>query len=219
MFRFNPNRFRISKLKRILIVLLALVCTSVFYIELQIRPKIVDLTRIKADTIATESINKAVLEELDKMKVTYTDLMTIEYKDDKSISGISTNMVEMNKLKSAVTIAAQEKVAELNPKEICFKTGDLSGFDLMSGRGPDIIIKLYFSGSIKSEFKSSFISAGVNQTRHTIEVEVTATIYVTSESILESTSIIKTNVPVAETVIVGDVPALYTGKNLFSSEN
>ncbi|HHZ05717.1 MAG TPA: sporulation protein YunB [Clostridiales bacterium] len=211
-FRFKRRRNRHGRLCRIIVCVFLFLVLSLFYLELQVRPKITDLAKIKAQAMATESINTAVMEQLDSLNITYDDLMSVNYKDDKTIGGISTNMIEMNKLKSAISIASQDKIGKMNQREIHFKSGDLSGIDLLSGRGPEIVVKLNFSGSITTQINSKFLSAGVNQTQHIIEVEITANIHITSESMLESTLVVTTNVPIAETVIVGQVPSLYGSK-------
>lgn len=212
MRRFKKRRSKLSLVKKIFILIVFLTAFTFSYFELQVRPKITDLTRVKAEILATEAINKAVIEQLDVLDFTYDDLVNVDYKSDNTVGSISTNMIEMNRLKSAVSVASQNKINELYQKEICFKAGDLSGFDLLSGRGPDVVVKLNFSGSIMTDFKSSFQSAGLNQTKHTVSVIVTANIYITSESLLKTTSEITTTVPVAETVIVGSVPSFYAQK-------
>ena len=58
------------------------------------------------------------------------------------------------------------------------------------------------------ELKSSFESAGINQTRHQIymEIRTSAYSYLTGMS---STTEVSTDVAVAETVIVGEVPQMF----------
>lgn len=211
MRKFRPKGFRTSRLKKTIIAIVLLISLLFLYLEFQVRPRIADLTAIRAEILATEAINNAVLEEIESADYAYSNLMTVEYKDDNSIGGISTNVITMNKIKSAVSLSAQKKIAELSHKQISLYTGDLSGFSLLSGRGPQITIKLNFSGSIKTEFESSFESAGMNQTLHTINVKVTAHLFVSSRN-LEKTLQVTTNIPIAETVIVGTVPSLYANR-------
>jgi hypothetical protein len=60
-----------------------------------------------------------------------------------------------------------------------------------------------------TEFKNSFEATGINQTRHRIIIEANVTVGVLIPG--EKTSAnIKTDITVAETVIVGSVPDSYT---------
>lgn len=58
---------------------------------------------------------------------------------------------------------------------------------------------------------SQFVSAGINQTQHIIELEIKAEIYLTSDGTIPNVEVV-TNVPVAETVIVGTTPTLYASR-------
>lgn len=66
------------------------------------------------------------------------------------------------------------------------------------------------SGSAETEFKSEFQSGGMNQTIHNLSLSITTDITVLIPPASENTSV-STDVVIAETVIVGEVPdyALY----------
>ena len=84
-----------------------------------------------------------------------------------------------------------------------------AGIDLLSGIGPIIHIEVVPLGQATAAFGSEFTSAGINQTRHSITMQVSATVTI----ILPRESIeteVTTHVDVAETVIVGVVPDSYT---------
>ncbi len=61
------------------------------------------------------------------------------------------------------------------------------------------------AGNVKADFKSTFESAGVNQTRHQIFLNVGASVYSFLPGV-NATTDVNTDVLVAETVIVGEVP-------------
>ncbi len=62
---------------------------------------------------------------------------------------------------------------------------------------------------VQTEFINKFYEEGINQTRHSIVLEVSAVIdlYVPGSREMETT--VTTQVVVAETVIVGQVPNVY----------
>ena len=79
----------------------------------------------------------------------------------------------------------------------------------MSGVGPRIPIKLLPVATADAKFATAFTSAGINQTRHQIIVEVTVDIGVVLPGLRTGTEV-TSQVNIAETIIVGNVPNTYT---------
>ncbi|MGN0550409.1 MAG: sporulation protein YunB [Acutalibacteraceae bacterium] len=201
-------------IKRIFILALLIFTAGFIYFEIQVKPMIIGLTEIKAQFLATEAINTAVNNKLKTQSMDYEDLVSIKCSSDNKIEGITSNTLNMNKIKAEYSLEAQKQIDKLQHKEISLYYGDLSGIELLKGRGPQVHIYLNFSSSIETEIKSSFQSAGVNQTQHIIELIIRAEIYLTSDEYIPNVEVV-TNVPIAQTIIVGQTPSLYTG-NLIS---
>ena len=64
-------------------------------------------------------------------------------------------------------------------------------------------------GSSSSEFRNQFETAGINQTRHQIILQIDVTISILLPGFTTATNV-SSAVTVAETVIVGSVPESYT---------
>ncbi|HIR03106.1 MAG TPA: sporulation protein YunB [Candidatus Scatovicinus merdipullorum] len=207
----RKRRRKTSVFKRVLILLVLLFVASFLFLELQVRPMIFNLTEIKAQALATEAINKAVEAQQLESDFTYEDLVDVQYSSSNAVQSISANTVNINALKAAYSLSAQEEIDQLRHREIKFYTGDLSGMDLLRGLGPVIKVRLNFSSSIETSVTSQFVSAGINQTQHIIELEIKAEIYLTSDGTIPNVEVV-TNVPVAETVIVGTTPTLYASR-------
>lgn len=198
-------------LRNILILILILFLAAILTIEFQMKPLFSLYSQHYAQVMATEAINEAVTSELENQGYTYGDLATVQYSSDGKIQGITTNVVNINKLKAAVTTAAQDKISTVQQKDVWICLGDLSGFGLLKGTGPKVRLNLGLTGSILTDFESSFSAAGINQTLHTITIDITADLYLTSLS--ENTELkINTSMPVAETVLMGSTPGLYMDK-------
>lgn len=175
------------------------------YIEFQIQPSVMDLTEIKAQTLATEAINNGVYNAIERLNLTYDDLAEIKYTSDNKVASISTNTVNVNKLKAEVSLETQNQLDELQYREFNYYLGDLTGFELLNGLGPSLVVRLNFSSSVETEVKNSLESAGINQTQSTIEINVKAEIYLTSDEEYPN-AIVETTIPVAQTIIVGEMP-------------
>ena len=88
--------------------------------------------------------------------------------------------------------------------------GSLTGISLFSGRGFSLPVEVVAVGSAHGDFQSQFTSAGINQTRHRILLEVTVSVEILLPGETMQTEICP-QVPIAETVIVGQVPDTYLG--------
>ena len=176
------------------------------YIEFQIQPSVMDLTEIKAQTLATEAINTAVNNTVDKLGFTYDDLADIKYTSNNKVASISTNTVNVNKLKAEVSLEAQNQLDNLQYREFNYYLGDLTGFELLNGLGPSLVVRLNFSSSVETEVNNTLESARINQTQSTIEIHVKAEIFLTSDEEYPN-EIVETTLPVAQTIIVGELPS------------
>ena len=200
--RRRPNK-NVIRWKAIFI--LGLLLAVILVLDSQIRPIVTTVTANEAKMNAVDTINKAVSKELADNSVNYTDLVNIERDSSGKILAITTNMVKMNELKSALIESVQEQIRGMNHTDIGIPIGTLMGSELLHGRGFEIPLRITLSGNISADFKSSFESAGINQTKHQILLEIHTSVY----SFLpgyDSTTDVDTSIPVAETVIVGEVP-------------
>ena len=114
----------------------------------------------------------------------------------------------MNKIKSQLLLKVQDKIEDVKPKEVGIPIGNIINSHMFSGWGPIIPVRLISIGTINTDFKNSFEAAGINQTKHEISVEVTGKINILLP-ILSVSSEVVTTVPVAHTILVGDVPDQY----------
>lgn len=204
------RRFRkkLSLSKKIIIVIFILIMAFLLLLENQMGPLFEKYSEHNAQVMATDAINEAVQEEMEYYNFTYDDLVTVCYSEDGKMQGITTNVININKLKSAVTTTAQQKIETVQDKDVIVPLGDLMGVNLLKGLGPPVRLNIGLTGSILTDFNSEFTSAGVNQTIHTINIEITADLYLTSAPDDKSELKIYTSMPVAETVLMGTAPNL-----------
>ncbi len=201
----NRKRLYLFRFLSVLLILLILLLV----LDARLRPVIRDYSYSRAVYLATSTINDAVNEEISNSGVEYNDLIYLEKDDAGRVTALHTNIVKINKLKASVTNYVIDKLNELDTSPLSIPLGTISGIDLLSGIGPIIHIEVVPLGQATAAFGSEFTSAGINQTRHSITMQVSATVTI----ILPRESIeteVTTHVDVAETVIVGVVPDSYT---------
>ena len=76
------------------------------------------------------------------------------------------------------------------------------------GRGPKIPVRIIVLSSSSVEFSNSIVTAGINQTKHQINLCVTVDMQILVPWGTEDTEV-STDVLIADTVIVGKVPETY----------
>ncbi|MDU7337461.1 MAG: sporulation protein YunB [Clostridium sp.] len=199
------NGFAGSKIVIFLIGVLA----AGIYLDIQLVPAVESLTVNSARQTAVSAMNESVLEELNADNITYDDLISLQRDSQGKVQTITTNMAKTNEIKAKITNTVQQNLhaGKINTS---VPLGTLLGSRLLHGRGPDIPLVVTLKGNVESDFKTKFESAGINQTRHQIYLELHTEIYSFIPGLHTATDV-TTSVLVAETVIVGDVPQLYLG--------
>jgi len=185
---------------------LALSWILVGALEDRLRPVLLTAARMQTRNAVTAIAEEAILTELERQSLQYGDLVSVERGADGSITAITTDMAAMNRLRGALVEVMLENVAQIDEEAIAIPVGSLIDSELIWGRGPTIKVKSFTIGTVSAEFRSEFISAGVNQTLHKIWIDLS----VPTTILLPGTQLevcVGTGLCVAETVIVGKVPS------------
>ena len=163
-----------------------------------------------SDTI-TASINDKINEKMSEGQYDYNYFVTLQKDDSGNITAISANMARINTLSSEIL---QEVIAATNNgmEDIEIPLGNLLGSNLLMGRGPDIPVKIIMLTSSYADFRNEIESAGINQFKHQIILEVRVQIDVMLPWEVQSTEVLS-EVLIAETVLVGKVPDTYLNLN------
>ena len=163
-----------------------------------------------SDTI-TASINDKINEKMSEGQYDYNYFVTLQKDDSGNITAISANMARINTLSSEIL---QEVIAATNNgmEDIEIPLGNLLGSNLLMGRGPDIPVKIIMLTSSYADFRNEIESAGINQVKHQIILEVRVQIDVMLPWEVQSTEVLS-EVLIAETVLVGKVPDTYLNLN------
>lgn len=176
------------------------------FLQMHLHPVVTAVTTNQARIKSINTINSVIADELNKNGVSYNDLVNIQRDSTNGkVLSITTQMVKMNELKAAIINDVQKEMGGDGHTDIGIPLGTLLGNDLLHGYGPKIPLRLTLSGNVNAEFKSLFESAGINQTRHQIYLNIHTSVYSFLPG-FSTTTEVDTNIPVAETVIVGEVP-------------
>lgn len=162
----------------------------------------------RSQVLLSQEIANEVNETMSENGLEYSDIISFVLDGDGRINAMTTNIVVANELKSFLALSIMTRISNVDETELCIPIGNLTGVSVLSGRGPKLSVKVIPIGSVQTELSSQFVSAGINQTRHRIIMEVVSNVSIILPSETVSTSV-SVNVVIAETVIVGSVPESY----------
>lgn len=172
-------------------------------LEACIRPLAIETAAIEAKKFATETVQTAVQQELAKEGAAYAQLVHIARGEDGAVRAISSDAAAQSALQARLTLAVQRAAGVY--KDVGVAAGTLTGWALLHGRGPKVPLRITLNGSARAQILSNFDSAGVNQTRHRLTLRMTVELctFLMGDA---DTRQISVDVPLAETIIVGEVP-------------
>ena len=205
----RKKKHRLNPILLIVLMLTLMVFASTL-IEKRLMPIAIALAEARAQNLAHETVNNAINEYIMENDITYEDLYTMKHDSNGYVTAISSNTAEMNKIKAAIALNVQEKVHNMDSGPLGIPLGALTGYDLLSDFGPKIPITLLTSGTSNLDFKNSFESAGINQTKHEIYIQAECAVTIILPGKRANANVVST-IPIVETIIVGNVPSAFLG--------
>ena len=159
-----------------------------------------------SNTAFTDLVGECVIELAETEE--FAEFFEIISDSSESITAIEANTARINLIKSKLLINIQSALSDDYPAYLNIPLGSLTGYYLLSSLGPNIPVKVVPTSVANGKFDEEFVSVGINQVKHKIYLDVTVDMLY-SGYLLHETERIETSVPIAETVIVGDVPQYY----------
>lgn len=166
-----------------------------------------DIAVSDASDVLMMKINSTIADVMDSGGYAADYFVTMEKNDRGEVTAVSANMAHINAL-SAEILARVSDSAENDMLTVEIPCGNLSGISLLMGRGPKIPVKLIMLTSSGVEFNNSIVTAGINQTKHQISLDVIIDADVLVPWGKESTQV-RTQILIADTIVVGQVPDTY----------
>lgn len=210
---------------RKLIWILVVCFTVLFVLLLGFRSRyqnvIRDLARTQVMNSTSDLTNDAIAKQMADGIIQYDRIVYFEKDLNGRITALKTNISEVNRLKTDILNIINDEILALDTSDIGIPLGSLIFPELLSGKGPAIPVYILSIRNSDAVFASNFSQAGINQTLHqlTMQVSVDVSVLVLAKT---ETFTVTSEVVVAETVIVGEVPETYlqTGGNYgFQREN
>lgn len=179
---------------------------SLYTFNQKIEPTLKAVCSNNARDIAFKSSNEAVFEYMENVK--YNDLINLDKNASGKVTAITANVSEINKLATFVSSNVQKKLEKRQESELLLPLSEMFGIRVIGAKGPRIKVLTIVDGNVEVNFKSLFEDAGINQTRHTLYVQISTTVSTIAPLYLENETYVN-DIMIAETVIVSDTPSSY----------
>lgn len=157
--------------------------------------------------IMTLEVNSAITQVLREGDYEADYFVKFEKNGAGEVMAISSNMTHVNALSTEI-LDRVVGLTENRKLTVSIPAGNLTGISLLMGRGPGIPVEILVLTSSRVEFQNSIVTAGINQTKHQISLNVIVDIDVLVPWGTESTQVV-TEILIADTVVVGQVPDTY----------
>ena len=160
-----------------------------------------------ARDIVTVQVNEAIARIMADGAYDEDSFISFEKDAAGEITAVSANMARINAL-SAEILHEVVDATENRTLRVSIPLGNLTGISLLMGRGPAVPVQIIMLTSSRVEFQNNIITAGINQTKHQIDLQVLVDIDILIPWGTETAQVV-TEVMIADTVVVGKVPESY----------
>lgn len=207
--KHRANHRTIQKIKWGRVLTLLLVLGLFIGLDLGIRPMVRASAASQTQIAVNRMIQRAVLEVLEEDGLRYQSFVSLQQNLNGETTALMTDTVLINRLQGELLEKILQTLQETKLITLQLPLGSLTGSQFLAGRGPMVSLKLRPVGVVKTKIVNQFDEAGINQTRHRIQLQVTVDML----SLLPGyriSSQAQSNIILAETIIVGLVPDAYT---------
>ena len=164
-------------------------------------------------SITTVAVNDAIYYTLSD-QVRYEDLVTVLSDAEGNISAITANSFQINRIARDTAYMSQQNLKKMSEDGIEIPLGAFTGVEAWAGLGPHIRLPIIPISNVECRFVSQFENAGINQTKHSVYLEIVADISIILPSETSNFASL-TEVLICESVLVGKVPDSYLQADIF----
>jgi sporulation protein YunB len=193
------------------LIAVALLILLIIFVDAKLKSSILEIARSKAQISGMEAINRVINDKI-VSKIEYKDIVYVHKDNDGRIVLIQPNTIKLNQIMANTVIEVTDSLDRMSADSFYIPLGQLTGSNILAGYGPRIKVKTIPVGQVKVDVLDKFDQAGINQTRHLIYLRVNSKIKVAVPFMDKEVKVIST-IPLAETIIVGEVPHTYVNFN------
>lgn len=211
------KRFLSRSRRRRVTIVVALVAFLLIGIVVIVQRNVTEVLKSVSEasmrSITTVAVNDAIYYTLSD-HIRYEDLVSVERDGEGNVLAITSNSLQINRIARDTAYMSQQNLQSMSEGGIEIPLGALTGVEAWAGFGPKIQIKIIPISNVACRFVSKFETAGINQTKHSIYLEIVADISIVMPSGTSNFASL-TEVLICESVLLGKVPDTYLQADIF----
>lgn len=184
------------------------VFSCILLIDLKLRNSFYSIAEVRAVQLATEAVHKSLQQQVEDGNLQYQDFIDIHKDTQGYVTLMQANTVRVNRFASSTTLVVQRTLEDLKWQSLSLPMGQILGVPVLANYGPRIKYNILPVGTVQVEVVDKFDSVGINQTRHSIFLSFNTKVRIVIP-FKSGEAAIATQVPLAESIIVGNVPGTF----------
>ena len=201
-------RFSFRRLIMPLFSLFLAFCLLSFYTEGKLAGKMPDLAQSAAEKHLLEIVNREVGNMAKEGLLSYDSMVSVIRSASGQAVYLEVNTEKLNQIKSLLVERIDRALEENKKIKLSIPFGSISGWNLFSGYGIPVKMKIHPIGMTEGEIRTELQDCGINQTRHLIQVEIYARLLIVLPG-GNTRAETRVTLPLGERVLVGDVPEIF----------
>lgn len=202
--RFRRRR-RFARRLRIAVIAFISVIALVGLAFFQCRPIMTAFAESQAVWNVTKIANQTAMQVLSEYAAICEHTLSVEYDGSQKVSSILTKTADINMVRTIMTETVMKAIERSASIAVAIPLGTLSGWHWLSGLGPLLTFPVSFTAAVLSDTSSSLVATGINQSTYRVLIHLDISLYVVTP-MGRSTVGTRVSYPMAETVLLGEVP-------------
>ena len=198
----------VRRLVFLFIVLLVGAVVCFFGFRGKYQSVITALAQTQVKNATSDLINDAIDRQICDGTIRYDRMVYFEKDLEGKITALKTNMSEVNRLKTDLLNLINDEILAMDSDHLGIPLGSLILPEVFGGKGPAIPVQILTIRNSEASFFSEFSQAGINQTLQKLNMQVSVDVAVLVLGKVDDFTI-SSQVVIAETVIVGQVPDMF----------
>ncbi|MBQ3023408.1 MAG: sporulation protein YunB [Clostridia bacterium] len=203
---------RLKRLIALILIVSGVLClVSMYAYTKYLRPKIITISQKFVENEVSNMIDREVKNLMLEEFLSYDKITIISRDANGKVTSVSTNSVLINNFANELDIKIGDLIEENELFENRVYLSSLMGFDLFAGIGPKVPIRFEPISVTHADIMHTFEETAINQTLHTIILSISIDIEILLPFAYSSITV-ESQMPIAQTLIVGSVPDAYFNK-------
>lgn len=198
----------IRRMLRLCVLLVLLIIVCFLLLRSKYHDVIGTLAQTQVKNATSDLINDAIDRQISNGTIQYDRMVYFEKDLEGKITALKTNMSEVNRLKTDLLNLINDEILAMDSDRLGIPLGSLLLPEVFAGKGPSIPVQILTIRNSEADFFSEFSQAGINQTLQKLNMQVSVDVAVLVLGKVDDFTI-SSQVVIAETVIVGQVPDMF----------